>query len=119
MCSVIEIERVYDARKNHPKSAAFLVDRAWPRGVSKDELSFATWVKEVAPSAELRRWFGHDPKRWNGFQKRYRAELDEHPEAADPLIDAAKTGDVALLYGAKDTEHNQAIVLRDWLSERT
>ena len=115
---MIEIERVYDARRNPPKAEAFLVDRVWPRGVSKDDLAFATWVKDVAPSAELRTWFGHDPKRWKDFQERYRAELDEHADAARPLLDAARKGDVTLLYGAKDTEHNQAVVLRDWLTER-
>ncbi len=114
----IEIERVYDARKQHPKAASFLVDRAWPRGISKDDLSFATWVKEAGPSTELRKWFGHDPKRWKEFQLRYRAELDDHPEVAEPLVEAAQKGDVALLYGAKDTEHNQAVVLRAWLAER-
>jgi uncharacterized protein YeaO (DUF488 family) len=115
---VIGIERVYDARKDHPKGNSFLVDRAWPRGVSKDDLSFASWVKEAGPSTELRKWFGHDPKRWAEFQRRYRAELDDDPSVADPLVTAAKKGDVTLLYGAKDTEHNQAIVLRDWLTEQ-
>jgi uncharacterized protein YeaO (DUF488 family) len=116
---MIGVERVYDARKQHPRGKAFLVDRAWPRGVSKDDLSFATWVKEAGPSTELRKWFGHDPKRWKDFQRRYRAELDSDPSVADPIVNASRNGDVTLLYGAKDTEHNQAIVLRDWLSERS
>jgi uncharacterized protein YeaO (DUF488 family) len=116
---VIAIVRVYDARENHPNATAFLVDRMWPRGVSKADLSFATWSRNVAPSTELRTWFGHDPKRWGEFQHRYRAELDEHSDAAAPLLDAARKGDVTLLYSAKDTEHNQAVVLRDWLTERT
>jgi uncharacterized protein YeaO (DUF488 family) len=115
---VIDIERVYDARKEHPAGASLLVDRAWPRGISKADLSFATWVKEAGPSTELRKWFGHDPQRWSTFQRRYRAELDEDPQVAQPLINAARKGDVTLLYGAKDTEHNQAVVLRDWLTER-
>jgi len=116
---VIEIERVYDARKDPPSGRSFLVDRAWPRGVSKKEVAFATWVKEVAPSTELRQWFGHDPDRWAEFRRRYRAELDARPEVADPLVEAADRGDVVLLYGAKDREHNQAVVLREWLLERT
>lgn len=115
---MIEILRVYAARKNPPRATSFLVDRAWPRGVSKEDLSFATWAKEVAPSTELRRWFGHDPKRWDEFRRRYRDELDAHPEPAGPLLDAAEAGDVVLLFGAKDTEHNQAVVLQQWLAER-
>lgn len=115
---MIEIQRVYDARKHPPSGSAFLVDRVWPRGVSKADLSFATWTKDVAPSTELRAWFGHDPKRWTEFRRRYRAELDEQPAAADPLLEAARRGEVTLLYGAKDTEHNQALVLREWLTER-
>lgn len=116
---VIEIERVYDARKDPPTATSFLVDRTWPRGVSKQELAFATWAKDVAPSTELRKWFGHDPRRWEEFRRRYRAELDSHPDAARPLVQAAKHGDLALLYGAKDREHNQAVVLREWLTEQT
>lgn len=116
---MIEIERVYDARKDPPAATSFLVDRVWPRGVSRAELAFATWVKDVAPSAELRRWFGHDPRRWEQFRCRYRAELDAHPDVTDPLVQAADDGDVVLLYGAKDREHNQAMVLREWLTERT
>ncbi len=113
------MQRVYDARTHPPSGTAFLVDRVWPRGVSKADLSFATWTRDVAPSAELRSWFNHDPERWTEFRRRYRAELDGNQAAAEPLLEAARHGDVTLLYGAKDTEHNQAVVLREWLTERT
>jgi len=76
------------------------------------------WLKEAAPSDKLRRWFGHDPARWKGFQRRYRAELDAHAETWQPLLEAARNGDVTLLYSAHDTEHNNAAVLRAYLLER-
>ena len=76
------------------------------------------WYKEVAPSNELRRWFGHDPDKWKDFQRRYRAELTASPAAWEPLLDAAEQGDVTLLYSAHDTEHNNAVVLEAYLEER-
>ena len=95
----------------------FLVDRVWPRGLSKADVD-ADWVKEAGPSTELRKWFGHDPERWQEFQKRYRAELDGRSEEAAPLLQALEKGDVLLLFDAKDTEHNQAVVLADWLRDQ-
>ena len=95
----------------------FLVDRLWPRGIKKEELKMETWLKDVAPSPELRKWFAHDPARWQEFQKRYRAELRANPEAWKPILEAAKKGDVTLLYGARDTEHNSAILLKAFLEE--
>ena len=109
----IEIVRAYDADESVGRR--FLVDRLWPRGLSKEALHLDGWLKDVAPSDELRRWFGHDPKRWAEFRRRYDAELDVRPEAWQPLIEAAERGDVTLLYGAKDTEHNDAVVLREHL----
>jgi uncharacterized protein YeaO (DUF488 family) len=109
----IEVARVYDDEL--PAGRRFLVDRVWPRGVRKDQLDLAGWPRDVAPSAELRRWFGHDPERWEEFRRRYTAELDAHPDAWRSLLDAARAGDVVLLFGAKDTEHNNAVVLRDHL----
>ncbi|WP_327085161.1 DUF488 domain-containing protein [Nonomuraea sp. NBC_01738] len=110
----IEIQRVYD---HHPREGtAFLVDRLWPRGVSKEELHADEWLKDVAPSPELRTWFGHLPERFPEFARRYRAELDRHPDALEPIRKAAGKGPVTLLYAAKDTEHNQAVVLRDYLN---
>ena len=95
-----------------------LVDRVWPRGVSRADLALDGWLRDVAPSAELRRWFGHDVTRWPEFRRRYLAELAAVPDAVRPLIEAARTGDVVLLYGARDPAHNNAVVLRDHLTER-
>ncbi|WP_084965193.1 DUF488 domain-containing protein [Thermoactinospora rubra] len=111
----IYVQRVYD---HHPaRGAAFLVDRMWPRGVAKQDLRCDGWLRDVAPSTELRRWFGHRPERFAEFARRYRAELDARPEAVRPLREAAARGPVTLLYSARDTEHNQAVVLRDYLLE--
>jgi uncharacterized protein YeaO (DUF488 family) len=97
-----------------------LVDRLWPRGVSREALAIDAWTKEVAPSDELRRWFGHDPTRWETFAARYRDELRRQPAAAlvDDLVARARRGTVTLVYGAKDELHNQAVVLRDVIAER-
>jgi uncharacterized protein YeaO (DUF488 family) len=95
-----------------------LVDRLWPRGVSKKEAALDAWAKDVAPSTELRRWFGHDPDRWEEFTRRYRKELNAHPEALQPLLDAAAKGPLTLIYGARDTEHNEAVVLQHVIEER-
>jgi len=113
----IEIVRAYDALGSDARSR-FLVDRMWPRGVTKDTLRLAAWLRDVAPSTELRRWFGHDPARWEKFQARYCAELDANPQAWQPLIEAAEQGPIALLFGARDREHNQAVVLRDYLMRK-
>lgn len=127
----INLVRTYDAADGHAQhdevAAArgsrdaprvFLVDRLWPRGVKKEALPHDLWLKDVAPSDDLRHWFGHDPERFDEFERRYRAELDEVREEAAPLVDAARSGnDLVLLYAAKDTEHNQAVVLRRWLND--
>lgn len=113
----ITIQRVYDHQP--AEGAVFLVDRVWPRGVRKDSLRLDGWLRDVAPSNELRQWFGHRPERFAEFADRYRAELDAAREALRPLLDAAAAGPVTLLYSAKDTEHNQAVVLRDYLLEHS
>jgi uncharacterized protein YeaO (DUF488 family) len=115
--AIVKAKRVYDAiqRSDGPR---FLVERLWPRGVKKEKLKLDAWLKEVAPSDGLRRWFGHDPAKWGEFQRRYRAELDENPNAWKQLLDVARQGNVTLLYSARDTEHNNAIVLKDYLAER-
>ena len=112
----IELARVYD--DPFPEGRRFLVDRVWPRGVRKEQLGLEAWLKDAAPSTELRRWFGHDPARWEEFRRRYTAELAAHPDSWRPLLEAAQDGDVVLLFGAKDTEHNNAVVLRDHLLEQ-
>jgi uncharacterized protein YeaO (DUF488 family) len=113
---MIHLKRAYD-RPEPGDGPRFLVDRIWPRGVKREDLRIEDWLKDVAPSTELRKWFGHDPDRWEEFERRYFAELDEKPEALDPIPEAARKGDVTLVYGAKDTEHNQAIALRAYLGK--
>jgi uncharacterized protein YeaO (DUF488 family) len=96
-----------------------LVERLWPRGLAKAEAGIDLWLKEIAPSPELRRWFGHDPARWSEFRKRYRAELVKNGEAVERLAALAKRGPVTLVYAARDEEHNSARLLRDFLEERS
>lgn len=110
----IRIHRVYD-REGIPQGQRILVDGIWPRGVKREDLDLVEWMREVAPSAGLRKWFGHDPARWEEFRKRYTAELHAHPKTLEPLIAAAKNGPVVLLYGARDEQHNQAVVLKEVL----
>jgi uncharacterized protein YeaO (DUF488 family) len=114
---MIQIKRVYDPpAKDDGKR--FLVERLWPRGMKKEALHMVAWCKNTAPSAELRRWFGHDPAKWKEFQRRYQAELADDRATWQPLLDAAKQGNITLLYSAHDTEHNNAVVLKSYLEER-
>lgn len=114
---MLKTKRAYeDAQRGD--GIRFLVDRLWPRGIKKEELQMNAWLKDVAPSPELRRWFGHDPARWQEFQQRYRAELETNPEAWEPILEAARQGEVTLLYSARDTEHNSALLLKSFLEER-
>lgn len=92
-----------------------LIDRLWPRGLSKERARIDLWLKEVAPSTELRQWFGHDPEKWSEFQKRYRAELKDNPALAE-LKELASQGDVTLVYSAHDEKHNDAVVLHKLLT---
>lgn len=114
---MIRTQRVYEPPQPED-GRRFLVERLWPRGVKKEALPMAAWLKDVAPSDDLRRWFGHDPDRWEEFQRRYFAELDSKPEAWRPLVEAARRGNVTLLYSARDTEHNNAVALKVYLEER-
>src|ERR1700743_149236 len=99
--SMIAIKRAYDPAKK-ADGQRFLVDHLWPRGVKKEALKIESWVKPVAPSIQLRNWFQHDPAKWKVFQRRYHAELDKKPEAWKPLMSAAQTDDITLVYGARD-----------------
>lgn len=113
---MIGLKRVYDAAA--PKDGArFLVERLWPRGVTKAGLRMDAWLKEAAPSHALRRWFAHDPAKWDEFRRRYRAELAEHPEAVAPIREAARRGGVTLIYSSRDPEHNNAVALKQYLDE--
>lgn len=117
MKHAIDIQRVYE-RAGDDAHLHFLVDRLWPRGIKKESLSLDGWLKDVAPSNELRDWFGHDPQRWDEFRQRYERELDANPDGWRPILDAASKKPVTLLYGSRDTEHNQAVVLRDYLMRK-
>lgn len=111
---IVRVKRIYEPLSVED-GYRVLVDRVWPRGMSKERAKIDLWAKDVAPSTELRKWFGHDPAKWEAFQERYREELSAG-EALQPLCAALQGKDVVtLLYGAKDREHNQALVLRDVL----
>lgn len=112
------IKRVYGA-PSVEDDFRFLVDRLWPRGIKKEALSMTGWPKEIAPSPSLRKWFGHEPGKWTEFRRRYRAELENNPAAWKPLAEAVKKGNVTLLFAARDLKMNQAVVLRDFLKEKT
>ncbi len=96
-----------------------LVDRIWPRGVTKEKLQLDAWLKEIAPSAELRKWFGHDPERWDEFKRRYFAELDGRTAPVEELLSKVKQGRVTLIYAAHDEKHNNALALKEYLESRT
>jgi len=108
------LKRAYDAPAKSD-GCRVLVDRLWPRGISKDELRLDGWLKEVAPSARLRKWFGHDPAKWGAFKDRYFRELDKHSEAVEHLLAKGREGIVTLVFGAKDLDHNDAVALKEYL----
>ncbi|MDW6021182.1 DUF488 domain-containing protein [Mesorhizobium sp. BAC0120] len=111
----IRLKRIYEPKQDDD-GFRILVDRLWPRGLDKQEAGVDLWLKDVAPSAELRRWFGHDPNKWSEFQRRYSEELQRNEPAVTALRQRVNAEDkVTLLYAAKDTDHNNAIVLRDVL----
>lgn len=109
-----KIKRVYEPAEKSD-GTRILIDRLWPRGLSREKAAVDLWLKEIAPSTELRKWFDHDPQKWEEFQKRYRTELEANTEAVQQLRDELKKGAATLVYGAKDEEHNDAVVLRDFL----
>lgn len=114
---MIRIKRTYD----QPTSAdgrRILVDRLWPRGMTKEALAMDAWLKDVTPSTGLRQWFAHRPERWDEFRRRYERELDANIDAWAPIVEASIKGVVTLLYSAQDVAHNHAIVLRDYLARR-
>lgn len=114
---MIRIKRTYEppAREDGRR---FLVERLWPRGMKKETLDADAWMKEVAPSTELRKWFDHRVERWEEFRRRYHDELNANPGGWKPILDSSSRGTVTLLYSAHDTEHNGAVVLSDYLSKR-
>jgi uncharacterized protein YeaO (DUF488 family) len=114
---MIKIKRVYES-EGVEDGTRFLVERLWPRGIRKEDLQMEAWLKDVAPSPALRRWYGHEVTKWPEFQRRYRAELEANSEAWKPIQEAARRGHVTLLYSARDTEHNSALVLQSFLEEQ-
>ena len=113
---MLKIKRVYEEAEASD-GVRFLVERLWPRGMKKEELKMNAWLKDVAPSPALRSWYAHEPSRWKEFQQRYRTELEENPDAWKPIL-AAGQGNVTLLYSARDTEHNSALLLKSFLEEQ-
>lgn len=113
----LRLKRVYEARADDD-GARILVDRIWPRGLRKEAAGIDHWAKEVAPSTELRRWFGHDPQKWPEFRRRYEAELRQNEAAVEALRAWIGEGTTTLLYAARDTDHNNAVVLRSFLAAR-
>ena len=107
----LQLKRAYDPAAPSD-GTRILVDRLWPRGVSKERADLAEWMKDIAPSTALREWFGHDPARWAEFQTRYRAELADHQAELDQIRALARKGMVTLVYSARDEAHNDAVVLR-------
>ena len=110
----VELKRAYE-KPAEGDGLRILVDRLWPRGVAKSAARIDLWLKEIAPSTALRKWFGHDPAKWAEFRKRYFRELDANPEAVEQLKEHARQGKVTLVYGAKDQEHNDAVAIREYL----
>jgi uncharacterized protein YeaO (DUF488 family) len=113
----IDLKRVYDPPANSD-GRRILVDRIWPRGITKADLQIDAWLKDLAPSTELRKWFGHDPAKWDEFRKRYAGELEQRSEALEELVDKARAGHVTLVFSAKDTQHNNAVALKEQLERR-
>lgn len=112
---MVKIKRVYDPPA-HDDGVRVLIDRIWPRGLSKEHAAVGQWLKDAAPSTALRQWFGHDPARFEEFRRRYREELAERPEVMAELRRLARTGTLTLVFAARDTEHSNAAVLRELLA---
>ncbi|HEX5169578.1 MAG TPA: DUF488 domain-containing protein [Cyclobacteriaceae bacterium] len=112
----IKVKRVYE-KPNREDGVRILVDRLWPRGLTKEKAAVDLWLKNIAPSTALRKWFDHDPNKWKEFMKRYRLELKKNKEQILVLKEQAKRGTVTLLYGAKDEEHNEALVLKEFIKQ--
>lgn len=115
--SEVKIKRVYDA-PDGDDGTRILVDRLWPRGLTKERACVDLWLKDIAPSTELRKWFGHDPAKWEQFRERYHRELEANVNLVSLLKEKLKGGAVTLLFAAKDAEHNEAVVLQEWLNRR-
>ena len=111
---MLKLKRVYDP-VSHADGTRVLVERLWPRGLSRAKLHVDAWLKDVGPSTELRKWFSHDPEKWSRFRTRYFRELDARPDAWRPLVSAARRGTVTFVYSAHDEQHNNAVALKDYV----
>lgn len=114
---MITLKRAYEPA-SRADGKRFLVERLWPRGISKAKLRVDAWVKEVGPSTELRKWFGHDPDKWDEFHRRYIRELRLRPKAWQPIVAAARRGTVTLIYSSHDTQHSNARALQEYLRKK-
>jgi uncharacterized protein YeaO (DUF488 family) len=115
---MIRLKRAYDPESSGD-GRRILIDRLWPRGIPKEKLKIESWDREVSPSTQLREWFGHDPEKWSEFKRRYFAELQKNPSGWQSLLDVSKKGTLTLVYSAKDTEHNDAVALKEFLENHT
>ena len=115
---MIKLKRVYDP-VSRTDGTRFLVERLWPRGLSKAQLHLSAWLKEVGPSTQLRQWFNHDPLKWSQFRRRYFRELESKPESWRPILTAARRGLVTLVYSSHDEEHNNAVALQEYLRAKS
>jgi uncharacterized protein YeaO (DUF488 family) len=113
---MIKLKRVYE-EEAPDDGVRYLIERLWPRGIKKESLHIDAWLKDAGPSTELRKWFSHDPEKWNEFRRRYFAELDRATEWA-PIREAAQRGTVTLLYSSHDTEHNNAVALKECIERK-
>jgi uncharacterized protein YeaO (DUF488 family) len=111
---MIQLKRVYE-QETPADGVRYLIERLWPRGVKKESLHIEAWLKEAGPSTELRKWFNHDPEKWSEFRRRYFAELNQRKEAWTPILETAERGTVSLLYSSHDTEHNNAVALKEYI----
>ena len=114
---MIKLKRAYEP-VSRGDGVRFLVERLWPRGIAKEKLEIEAWLKDVGPSTALRKWFSHDPDKWDEFRRRYRRELDTRREAWQPIVAAARHGTVTLIYSSHDTEHNNAVALQQYLQPK-
>ena len=114
---MIQTKRAYEPASK-ADGARFLVERLWPRGIKKEALPLEAWLKDVAPSTELRQWFQHDPAKWQEFRKRYSRELEDNPEPWEQLLSRARRGRVTLVYSSHDEEHNNAVALKTFLEQK-
>src|ERR671927_1642116 len=115
---MIKIERIYNNPRGNNSTFRILIDRLWPRGLRKDKVKVDLWQKDIAPSNSLRKWFGHDEKKWDEFKTRYFKELEKNIESVNPILDKLNEGSITLLYGAKEEKFNNAIALKEYLEEK-